>query len=599
MSMPSFVQGPETLIPVVTATTTTTTTTTPTSGPDSNKIFHLPGGRWCLLVRRFWERGRTARGDLLTILSFVAATATTAAVAATTTATTIETTRASSATDLFLEELHDMAEQSLLFWSTFEFSVDAALQFVGPVDSFLRYGSSDCVNPHDSSTSACIPRNGGKNNNNGAGGAPFFFDELVETMGESVDTLVKNLSTVLSTTSSQAAAKFNQIAQHLQELDSSYTDGGSSSTSSSSLSSLESLMPRGGGLFGGGSAAATTDQYVFSLYQKGDGSDTDPDGIPTRFVQMHKGNRVLASKSLSATLKWRQEHDIDHILVKPHPKFDICKAVFPHYFLGRDHKGDVIFLQRPALMDIPKGKKNGLTMEEMLMHYVYVNEYLWQILEGHKPLGTMISILDLTGLQLSVLRRRDILTFLKKFVQTMDSHFPQRAHKTLIINAPKWVNALYKLCTPLMRESTKSKIEIHSVGRKQDEALKKYLSQEARQSLPASFWSTTSNKNTKRKGSHNKKEDIVVVVEDDDDTNVDGKNNKTWKKKKNNKKNTKQQEAAAVTTTTAAEKSESSSFHSKLEEDLRAFVSPYIFVWNKSLVSMSIVFFCFCFAWCA
>lgn len=124
-------------------------------------------------------------------------------------------------------------------------------------------------------------------------------------------------------------------------------------------------------------------------------------------------------------------------------------------------------------------------------HYVYVNEYLWQIVEADRPLATMTSIIDLYGLNLSVLRQADILSFLKVFVKTMDSHFPQRAHMTLLVNAPKWFNMLYKLLSPLLRESTKEKIHIYSNGIEQDEALKQQLDNDCVASLPRTFWSTS------------------------------------------------------------------------------------------------------------
>jgi CRAL/TRIO domain len=120
-----------------------------------------------------------------------------------------------------------------------------------------------------------------------------------------------------------------------------------------------------------------------------------------------------------------------------------------------------------------------------------VNEYLWQIVEADRPLAKMTSIIDLQGLNLSVLRQGDIIGFLKIFVQTMDSHFPQRANRTLLINAPKWFNMLYKLLSPLLRESTKEKIKIYSNGIEQDNALLEVIQPENIESTPKSFWSSS------------------------------------------------------------------------------------------------------------
>jgi CRAL/TRIO domain len=116
---------------------------------------------------------------------------------------------------------------------------------------------------------------------------------------------------------------------------------------------------------------------------------------------------------------------------------------------------------------------------------------LWQIVEKDRPLATMTNIIDLYGLNLSVLRQGDIISFLKIFVKTMDSHFPQRANLTLVVNAPKWFHLLYKLLSPLLRETTKEKIRIHSNGKEQDNALRQQLDDDCIAALPKSFWSDT------------------------------------------------------------------------------------------------------------
>ncbi|GKZ00434.1 hypothetical protein MPSEU_000996000 [Mayamaea pseudoterrestris] len=258
---------------------------------------------------------------------------------------------------------------------------------------------------------------------------------------------------------------------------------------------------------------------IFSLYQVGDGSEDDPDGILDRYLRMQLGHRDDAMQAIQATLAWRKEHDIDHLLLRPQPKFDVCKAVFPHCFIGRDKFNHVILLQRPALIDIPKAKANSLTNDELLMHYVFVNEYLWQIVESEQALGTMTSVLDLRGLNFGVLKKTDLIGFCKTFISTMDAHYPQRAYKTLIINAPKWFNALYKLFSPLLRESTKAKIQIYPRGKKQDAALMELLDN-AKDVFPSSVWS--SHKESKKRKRHKR-------GDDGDDEEVDASSDNAWK----------------------------------------------------------------------
>jgi hypothetical protein len=223
--------------------------------------------------------------------------------------------------------------------------------------------------------------------------------------------------------------------------------------------------------------SSISDEYVFSVFQANDGSESDPDGIPRRYLKMQNNKRDQAKKALEGTIEWRKRHNVDTILARPHFKFDVCKDVFPHYFCGRDDANHVILLQRPGLINLPLAHANGLTGEDLLFHYVYEMEYLWQIVEKDNPEATMTSVIDLTGLNISVLRRAELLKVAQMFCTTMDAHFPQRSHRTLLINAPKWFGAIYKLISPLLRESTKQKITILSKGKKQEEALKGLLSE--------------------------------------------------------------------------------------------------------------------------
>ena len=51
------------------------------------------------------------------------------------------------------------------------------------------------------------------------------------------------------------------------------------------------------------SMGINTDSLVFQACQPGDGSQTDPDGIPERFLRMQKGNREKAKAAFAHTSK--------------------------------------------------------------------------------------------------------------------------------------------------------------------------------------------------------------------------------------------------------------------------------------------------------
>jgi hypothetical protein len=219
----------------------------------------------------------------------------------------------------------------------------------------------------------------------------------------------------------------------------------------------------------------TTRNLTFPATKSHDGSLEDPDGIPARFLLMKKNDRAEARAAFEATLSWRREYGVDTILSRPHPGYDVCKAALPHYFSGRDPHGNVVLVQRPAALDFELMRKNNSTIDDLLMHYVYVIEYCWNVLEPGPPDREMTNVLDMRGMTFGIVRNQEYIGFGKRFVHMMSENYPGRSYKTLVINAPKWFHALYKIFKPVLRESTRRKIVILKAGEQQDTALRFYL----------------------------------------------------------------------------------------------------------------------------
>jgi hypothetical protein len=219
----------------------------------------------------------------------------------------------------------------------------------------------------------------------------------------------------------------------------------------------------------------TIRNLTFPATKPHDGSLDDPDGIPARFLLMKKNERADARAAFESTLSWRREYGVDTILSRPHPSYDVCKAVLPHYFSGRDPRGNVVLVQRPATLDFELMRRNNSTIDDLLLHYIYVIEYCWNVLEPGPPDREMTNVLDMRGMTFGIIRNQEYIGFGKRFVHMMSENYPGRSHKTLVINAPKWFHALYKIFKPVLRESTRQKIVILKAGEQQDAALRFYL----------------------------------------------------------------------------------------------------------------------------
>lgn len=214
---------------------------------------------------------------------------------------------------------------------------------------------------------------------------------------------------------------------------------------------------------------------TFGASKSGDGSESDPDGLPARFLKMQKGHREKAKKVFSHTLEWRAEHNVDTILWEPRPYYDICKSIYPHYFPGRDVLNNPVLVQRPGQLDLDKAHKYNITMDELLLDFVFALEYCWNIMQPGPPDGVMTAVIDLRGFSLKHVRNGEMRDFILRSIHVISENYPQRSFRTLVINTPRWFGGIFKIVKPLLRESTKKKIEILMPGRNQDMVLRKYL----------------------------------------------------------------------------------------------------------------------------
>jgi hypothetical protein len=119
-------------------------------------------------------------------------------------------------------------------------------------------------------------------------------------------------------------------------------------------------------------------QYYFPLFDDHESLEQDPQApVPFRYLEAHQ-KEAPARKAVMNSLEWRKQWDIDNILSKPHPNYDIAKRILPHYFIGTSEKTKhVVFIQRPGLADLKLAKHNGVSLDDMLYQYAWVFEYCW------------------------------------------------------------------------------------------------------------------------------------------------------------------------------------------------------------------------------
>lgn len=70
--------------------------------------------------------------------------------------------------------------------------------------------------------------------------------------------------------------------------------------------------------------------------------------MPARFLADAKGDVAKARAKWEACKAWRKAHDVDGILQRPHPKWDVIKRCYPQALHGRGLKGELISIEVPG-----------------------------------------------------------------------------------------------------------------------------------------------------------------------------------------------------------------------------------------------------------
>lgn len=183
-----------------------------------------------------------------------------------------------------------------------------------------------------------------------------------------------------------------------------------------------------------------------------------PQELPLRFLRAGKGDPVEGWRRYQATLSWRQQHGIDHILTDPHPNFDLIKRNYPHYYHLRGRNGEPVFFEQPPKTNLQTMKDGGVVLEGLLHHYAMVTEFQWQFVE-RDDFARSITVLDLEGM-----RMRDFVgecvEYVRRCSEFTGQHYPERAGFVFVINVPGWFAMIWNVVKPMVDEVTLKKINI-------------------------------------------------------------------------------------------------------------------------------------------
>jgi hypothetical protein len=187
-----------------------------------------------------------------------------------------------------------------------------------------------------------------------------------------------------------------------------------------------------------------------------------PGSIPFRYIRATKGDVAAAKERWAATCKWRKENSMDTCLLEPHPHIKTIKANYPHYFHLRGKKNECCYYEKPAKMNVPELKKNGIGMEPLLKHYAICCDYMWTKIEDSEE-GKSIYVIDLDGIGFRDFAG-EVVDFVKKASTFTGDHYPERSGSIFVVNVPSWFSVIWNVVKPMVDDVTKQKITILRYG---------------------------------------------------------------------------------------------------------------------------------------
>ena len=220
---------------------------------------------------------------------------------------------------------------------------------------------------------------------------------------------------------------------------------------------------------------------------------------PSNFLQDCKGDRNQAMKRWQETQQWRREKNVWNIHSIPNKFFREIKKAYPHIIHGYSKQGFPVVYELPGKMELKSLFRGECTIEAMVHHYIFFQEYLNNCLCASQELrekggresvthdssafGVMV-VMDVKGAGITSLST-DVLRYLKRAGEIVGAHYPMSMKCCCVANTPFWASGVYNTVRAVLPDSVV--IELVSASDTADK-LKEYIDTDQ---LPAEYGGTS------------------------------------------------------------------------------------------------------------
>ena len=189
-----------------------------------------------------------------------------------------------------------------------------------------------------------------------------------------------------------------------------------------------------------------------------------------RFLQARPEGVDEALKMLQHSCEWRVARGTSRLFNELHPnapesliRHRLARAHFYGGAGGSARDGTPYFVERLGAADLAGYSREPALLRLMLDAYVAHLELTFRTVRLHSAAtGTLVKalmVIDASGLSISTLRH---LSIIKEAASLGPPNYPEGTKRVLVVNAPRFIAALWAVISPLLPARTRQKVSIIS-----------------------------------------------------------------------------------------------------------------------------------------
>lgn len=198
-----------------------------------------------------------------------------------------------------------------------------------------------------------------------------------------------------------------------------------------------------------------------------------------RFLRARQGDVDKAEFMFRNSMKWREEERIDARVAEWTKEFEAQKTSRSQLIkkygwtsIGpwQDLRGLPVSYNRVGAGD-PSGIEREVGWDTFLIHHAMEIEGCFAMaravtLAKGKYLNSFVTIVDLHHGDVPKFTARAwaSLPAMKKIAPVLDNMYPERIHRSLVVNVPRMFCMIWAIFTPIIPKETAAKISLHSSG---------------------------------------------------------------------------------------------------------------------------------------